>query len=70
MNRLVLTAVRVAAFILTVALWHWLLRSALLLYADAGFEDLRLRPDEPWGWIEALRQLARRVGRRLRPVGR
>jgi hypothetical protein len=40
--------------------WHWLLRAARLLYADASLEDLRSRPDAPLGVGRLVRRLLRR----------
>ena len=34
---------------LQAVVWHWLLRSGRLLYQDGAFDDIRNRPDAPWG---------------------
>ncbi len=45
--------------LLQAIVWHWLIRSALLLYDDESMADLRAEPDAPWGVLPALRGLVR-----------
>lgn len=45
----------VATLAVQAFVWVWLLRSARLLYASPRFDDLRARPDEPFGlWRKLL----------------
>ena len=49
-------------------LWHWRVRAAGLVWADAGLNDLRARPDEPWHLWRKLRARLKRRTPDLEPV--